>query len=136
MNLLGKLAFRFPKELAINRITSIQYNKFFFQTSSDLYPLCSLHTSSLHNSNSKPPSLSKYDYEEPPKSDTIVPKSLSSAFKNMFDDSAIRSSQMISRLTNDGFITTNEVEVRGPVILLNGDLFMWDVPQGQGFGRG
>ncbi|RIA96152.1 NADH dehydrogenase 1 alpha subcomplex assembly factor 3 [Glomus cerebriforme] len=60
---------------------------------------------------------------------------MSSAFKNMFDDSAIYSSKMISRLTKDGFITTNDVEIKGPIILLNGDLFMWDVPQGQGLGQ-
>ncbi|CAG8654525.1 14360_t:CDS:2 [Funneliformis caledonium] len=121
MNLLGKLAFRLPKISFINQM---------------LFPFSSLHTSStLYNSIPKS-SPSQLNDDEPPKSDTIVPTSLSSAFKNMYDDSAILSSQAISRLTRNGFITRDEIEVKGPVILVNGDIFMWNVPQGQGFGQG
>jgi len=136
MNLFGNLARRFPKSpktSIINRATSIN------QPFSNLYPLFSLNFSSrLYNSNPKPPpsSSSQFNYDKPPKSDTIIPTPLSSAFKNMFDDSAIRSSKMISRLTKDGFITRDEIEVKGPVILINGEIFMWDVPQGQGFNQG
>ncbi|CAB4405270.1 unnamed protein product [Rhizophagus irregularis] len=130
MNFLVKLSFRSPKTFPINRVAS---TKLFFRQSPNLYPLCSLHTSLpfFDDSNSKPSSSSsKFNYEKPPVSDTIVPTPMASAFKNMFDGSAIHSIQMLSRLTNDGFITSNEIEVKGPVILLNGDLIMWDVPQG------
>lgn len=134
MNFLVKLSFRSPKTFPINRIAS---TKLFFRPSPNLYPFYSLHTSLpfFDDSNSKSSSPSKFNHEKPPVSDTIVPTPMASAFRNMFDDSAIHSIQMLSRLTNDGFITSNEIEVKGPVILLNGDLIMWDVPQ-DGHGKG
>jgi hypothetical protein len=138
MNFLVKLSFLPPKAFPINRIAS---TRLFFRPSPNLYSLCSLHTSLpfFNDSNSKhssSSSSSKFNYEKPPVSDTIVPTPVASAFKNMFDDSAINSAQMVSRLTNNGFITNDEIEVKGPVILLNGDLIMWDVPQGQGLSKG
>ncbi|CAG8634188.1 1928_t:CDS:2, partial [Cetraspora pellucida] len=48
----------------------------------------------------------------------------------MFDDSLIRSWTMIRKVTKYGFITSNDLRVRGPVILINGTLFLWNVPQG------
>ncbi|CAG8455658.1 23592_t:CDS:2 [Cetraspora pellucida] len=52
----------------------------------------------------------------------------------MFDDSLIRSWTMIRKVTKYGFITSNELRVKGPVILINGTLFLWNVPQGS-FGQ-
>ncbi|GBB97248.1 hypothetical protein RclHR1_02950007 [Rhizophagus clarus] len=133
MNFLVKLSFRSPKIFQINPIIS---TKLFFRPSFNLYPLCPLHTSLPFFNDSDSSSSSKFNYEKPPVSETIVPTPMASAFRNMFDDSAIHSSQMVSRLTNDGFITNNEIEVKGPVISLNGELIMWDVPQGLGHGKG
>ncbi|RHZ61655.1 hypothetical protein Glove_346g71 [Diversispora epigaea] len=74
--------------------------------------------------------------EKPPVSDTIVPTPMATAFHNMFDDSFTSSWTMVRKVTKNGFITTNGLYIRGPVILLNGEIFLWDVPQGVGFGHG
>ncbi|CAG8616279.1 17405_t:CDS:2, partial [Gigaspora margarita] len=83
--------------------------------------------------NQKPRQLDE-NLQLPPKSDTIVPTPTEAAFRNMFDDSLIRSWTMIRKVTKYGFITSNDLRVRGPVILINGSLFLWNVPQGS-FGQ-
>ncbi|CAJ0764578.1 4884_t:CDS:2 [Entrophospora sp. SA101] len=50
-------------------------------------------------------------------------------FTNMFDDSISRSSILINRLTKHGFVTSNNLKIRGPILILNKNLFLWDVPQ-------
>ncbi|CAG8497930.1 4953_t:CDS:2, partial [Acaulospora colombiana] len=75
-------------------------------------------------------------FEKPPVSDTIVPTPMASAFRNMFDDSLTRSWTMLRQVTKHGFITSDNVHIRGSVVLLNGELFLWDVPQGVGHGKG
>ncbi|CAG8745126.1 7312_t:CDS:2, partial [Acaulospora morrowiae] len=90
-----------------------------------------LHTTSLRFNNNEKSRPSEYS-EKPPVSDTIVPTPMASAFRNMFDNSSIRSWTMLHRVTNNGFITSDNVHIRGPVVLLNGELFLWDVPQGVG----
>ncbi|CAG8809789.1 1630_t:CDS:1, partial [Dentiscutata erythropus] len=97
-------------------------------------PRLKIHRSAtLHSTpsikNQKPRQLDE-NFQLPPKSDTIVPTPTEAAFRNMFDDSLIRSWTMISKVTKYGFITSNELKVKGPVILINGSLFLWNVPQG------
>ena len=55
--------------------------------------------------------------------------SMASAFHNMFDDSATRSVTLVKQIRDDGFLLSTGVRLFGPVILLNGDVFLWDVPQ-------
>ncbi|CAG8576336.1 6839_t:CDS:2 [Paraglomus brasilianum] len=54
---------------------------------------------------------------------------MASAFNNMFDDSATRSVTLVKQIRDDGFLLSTGVRLFGPVILLNGDVFLWDVPQ-------
>ncbi|CAG8457994.1 9818_t:CDS:2 [Paraglomus occultum] len=54
---------------------------------------------------------------------------MASAFHNMFDDSATRSVTLVKQIRDDGFLLSSNVRLFGPVILLNGDVFLWDVPQ-------
>ncbi|CAG8534048.1 7738_t:CDS:2 [Ambispora gerdemannii] len=91
-----------------------------------------LHNSQLLNRDEKKDiGNEESSFETPPKSDTIVPTPLASAFRNMFDDSAIRTTTLIKAIKKDGFVTTDNVYLRGPVLLLNGYAFLWDVPQGK-----
>jgi len=62
-------------------------------------------------------------------STTTVSTSMASAFNNMFDDSATRSVTLVKQIRDDGFLLSTGVRLFGPVILLNGDVFLWDVPQ-------
>ncbi|RUS13061.1 hypothetical protein BC937DRAFT_86412, partial [Endogone sp. FLAS-F59071] len=63
-----------------------------------------------------------------PTSDTIVPASMYSAFRNMFDERLLVG---IDTVTRDGFVLTNNVQTKGPLIVLNGEAFLWDVEQGK-----
>ncbi|KAG9305260.1 hypothetical protein G9A89_001523, partial [Geosiphon pyriformis] len=89
----------------------------------------SFQTSLIKRESDKGPRTPNIYNEKPPKSNTIVPMPLASAFRNMFDDSAIRSMITIKVIKQNGFVTSNGVHLRGPVILLNGEVFLWDVPQ-------
>ncbi|KAI8581573.1 hypothetical protein K450DRAFT_231980 [Umbelopsis ramanniana AG] len=64
---------------------------------------------------------------EAPTSDTIVPVSMLDAFNNMFDRGPNVGVEII---TKNGFVLSNNVRVDGPIILLNGTAFMWNVPAG------
>lgn len=64
---------------------------------------------------------------EAPTSDTIVPVSMLDAFNNMFDRGPNVGVEII---TKNGFVLSNNVRVDGPIILLNGTAFMWNVPTG------
>jgi hypothetical protein len=64
---------------------------------------------------------------EAPTSDTIVPVSMLDAFNNMFDRGPNVGVEII---TKNGFVLSNNVRVDGPLILLNGTAFMWNVPMG------
>ncbi|CAO3669372.1 unnamed protein product [Umbelopsis ramanniana] len=64
---------------------------------------------------------------EAPTSDTIVPVSMLDAFNNMFDRGPNVGVEII---TKNGFVLSDNVRVDGPIILLNGTAFMWNVPTG------
>ncbi|CAG8508146.1 749_t:CDS:2 [Ambispora leptoticha] len=88
-----------------------------------------LHYSQSLSRNEKKGIENETYFETPPKSDTIIPTPLASAFRNMYDDSAIRATTLIKTIKKDGFVTTDNIYLRGPVLLLNGYAFLWDVPQ-------
>jgi len=50
-----------------------------------------------------------------------------SAFRNMFN---ARPRVRVEVVTDDGFVLNNNVQLRGPLLLVNGEAFMWDVPAG------
>ncbi|RUP45304.1 hypothetical protein BC936DRAFT_148344 [Jimgerdemannia flammicorona] len=66
--------------------------------------------------------------EVAPTSDTIVPASMFSAFRNMFEQ---HPAVGIDVVTQDGFVLTDNVQTRGPLVVLNGEAFLWDVQQGK-----
>jgi hypothetical protein len=95
------------------------------------------HTSMAHSRKASDDDIHEKPYSTPvfnqtypaeaPTSDTIVPVSMLDAFNNMFDRGPNVGVEII---TKNGFVLSNNVRVDGPIILLNGTAFMWNVPAG------
>ncbi|OZJ04828.1 hypothetical protein BZG36_02345 [Bifiguratus adelaidae] len=82
-------------------------------------------TNEVHQQPHNTPVMNQTWPKEAPTSDTIVPESLYSAFRNMFDTRPVVG---VDTITQDGIVLTSGVRLRGGVILMNGEAFSWDVP--------
>lgn len=49
-------------------------------------------------------------------------------FRNILEDDSGRLS--LENVTKPGFLLSSKMHLKGPIVMLNGEVFMWDVPQG------